>query len=77
MDAAIVITQMMLQASDLGLGTTYIGMFDPEKLMAAFPEELKGLIPIGLLPIGYPAPTAHPAHLHTNRKPMEELVRYL
>lgn len=49
-DAAIATTQMMLQAADLGLGTTYIGMFDPEKLRAAFPEELAGLVPIALLP---------------------------
>ena len=35
---------MMLQAADLGLGTTYVGMFDPEKLHAAFPE-LAGLTP--------------------------------
>lgn len=41
-DAAIAVTQMMLQAADLGLGTTYVGMFDPEKLHAAFPE-LAGL----------------------------------
>ena len=26
-DAAIAVTQMMLQAADLGLGTTYVGMF--------------------------------------------------
>ena len=45
---------MMLQAADLGLGTTYVGMFDPEKLHAAFPE-LAGLTPIALLPMGYPA----------------------
>ena len=44
-DAAIAVTQMMLQAADLGLGTTYVGMFDPEKLHAAFPE-LAGLTPI-------------------------------
>lgn len=31
-DATIAVTQMMLQAADLGLGTTYVGMFDPEKL---------------------------------------------
>lgn len=36
-DATIAVTQMMLQAADLGLGTTYVGMFDPEKLTAAFP----------------------------------------
>ena len=29
-DAAIAATQMMLQAADLGLGTTYVGMFEPE-----------------------------------------------
>ena len=40
-DAAIAVTQMMLQAADLGLGTTYIGMFDPEKLRAAGLEILE------------------------------------
>ena len=75
-DAAIAVTQMMLQAADLGLGTTYVGMFDPEKLHAAFPE-LAGLTPIALLPMGYPAEGAHPSRLHTDRKPLEELVRYL
>ena len=37
-DAAIAAAQMMLQAADLGLGTTYVGMFEPDKLLAAFPE---------------------------------------
>ena len=75
-DAAIAVTQMMLQAADLGLGTTYIGMFDPEKLRAAFPEELAGLVPIALLALGYPAENARPSRLHTERKPLEEMVRY-
>ena len=75
-DAAIATTQMMLQAADLGLGTTYIGMFDPEKLRAAFPEELAGLVPIALLALGYPAENARPSRLHTERKPLEEMVRY-
>ena len=75
-DAAIAVTQMMLQAADLGLGTTYVGMFDPEKLTAAFPE-MAGLVPIAMLPLGYPAEGAHPARLHTDRKPMEQLVKYL
>lgn len=75
-DAAIATTQMMLQAADLGLGTTYVGMFDPEKLRAAFPEELAGLVPIALLALGYPAENARPSRLHTERKPLEELVRY-
>ena len=33
-DATIAATQMMLAAADLGLGTTYVGMFEPEKLRA-------------------------------------------
>lgn len=75
-DAVIAVTQMMLQAADLGLGTTYIGMFDPKKLLEEFPE-MKGLMPIALLPVGYPAEGAHPSRLHTDRIPVEDMVFYL
>ena len=75
-DAAIAATQMMLQAADLGLGTTYVGMFEPEKLWAAFPE-MQGTMPIAMLTLGYPAEGAHPSRLHASRKPLEELVKYL
>ena len=75
-DASIAATQMMLEAADLGLGTTYVGMFEPEKLLASFPE-MAGLCPIAMLPLGYPAEGAHPSRLHADRKPMEELVKYL
>ena len=75
-DAAIAATQMMLQAADLGLGTTYVGLFSPEKLLAAFPE-MAGLVPVALLPIGYPAEGAHPSRLHQSRIPLEDMVRYL
>ena len=75
-DAAIAATQMMLQAAELGLGTTYVGMFQPDKLLSAFPQ-MAGTCPIALLPLGYPAEGAHPSRLHTDRKPLEELVQYL
>ena len=75
-DAAIAATQMMLQAADLGLCTTYLGMFQPEKLKEAFPE-LAGLAIVAVLPLGYPAEGAHPSRLHADRKPVEELVKYL
>ena len=75
-DAAIAATQMMLQAADLGLGTTYVGMFEPEKLWAAFPE-MQGTMPIAMLTLGYPAEGAHPSRLHAARKPVDELVKYL
>ena len=45
-------------------------------LRAAFPE-LEGLIPVALLPLGYPAEGAHPSRLHTDRQPIGNMVRYL
>ncbi len=75
-DAALAADHMMLQAAELGLGTTYVGSFDPDKILSLFPE-MAGLVPIALLPLGYPAEGAHPAHLHFNRKPIEELVKFL
>ena len=75
-DAAIATAQIMLQAADLGLGSTYVGVFDPEKLALELPE-LAGRTPIALLPVGYPAPDAHPSKLHTQRKPLEEFYTEL
>lgn len=75
-DAAIVAAQIMLQAADLGLGTTYVGMFGPEKLLAAFPE-MAETVPIAVLPLGYPAEGAHPFQLHADWKPIAELTVYL
>ena len=70
-DAAIATTQIMLQAADLGLGTTYVGVFGQEL------PELAGRTPIALLPVGYPAEGAHPNKLHTQRKPLEEFYTEL
>ena len=75
-DAAIAATHIMLQAADLGLGTTYVGMFDPKALEQAFPA-LAGTDVIALLPVGYPAEGAHPARLHTQRMPLEEMAKEL
>jgi Nitroreductase len=75
-DAAISAAHMMLQAADIGLGTTYVGVFDPAKLLAEFPE-MQGFTPIALLPLGYPAEGAHPSRLHADRKPLEEFYTEL
>ena len=75
-DAAIAATQMMLQAADLGLGTTYVGMFDAVKLAEVFPQ-MRGFVPVAVLPLGYPAEDAHPARLHTDRKPLAEFAEYM
>jgi nitroreductase len=74
-DAAIVTTQIMLQAADLGLGTTFVGHFDPKLLIEKFniPENI---IPVGVLPIGYPAEGAEPSLKHNERYPIEQTVFY-
>lgn len=72
-DASIVTTHMMLEAEDLGLGTTWIGSFDPEKVKETYdlPEEFEV---VSLLPIGYPAEDAMPSAMHNKRKEMSEMV---
>jgi nitroreductase len=75
-DAAIAASQIMLQATDLGLGTVYVGAFDVKTLLASFPQ-LDGLTPIALIPLGYPADDAAPSHVHEVRKPLDEVVTYL
>ena len=73
-DAAIVATQMMLEIADLGLGTTWVGHFDADKLKALFPEMIPFNL-IALFPVGVPAVEARPSRLHEDRKPEEETVR--
>ena len=75
-DASIVTTHMMLQAAELGLGTTWVGYFNPTVVK----EEFKlpdNIIPVALLPLGYPAEGAGPnAQQHFSRRPLEETVFY-
>ncbi|MDR1179188.1 MAG: nitroreductase family protein [Spirochaetales bacterium] len=74
-DASIVTTQMMLQAADIGLGTTWVMYFDPAKLIAEFklPEKL---LPVAVLILGYPASDAQPAERHAQRNPLESIAFY-
>jgi nitroreductase len=72
-DASIVTTQMMFQAADLGLGTTWVMYFDPAKTREQFqlPEQL---IPVAFLPTGFPAADAVPADRHLLRHSLDKLV---
>lgn len=74
-DAAIVATHMMMEITELGLGSTWVASFDPAAMRSAFsiPENL---IPVCLLPLGYPRGTAtiHPNHF--KRKHLSETVVY-
>ncbi len=75
-DAAIVATHMMLEIQALGLGTTWVGSFDEDKLKELFPT-MAGYNIIALFPTGYPAENAHPSKLHTIFRDKDALVEEL
>lgn len=70
-DVAIVMDHLILAATELGLGTCWIGAFDPQatREVLGLPE---GVEPIIFTPLGYPADQPQPKE----RRPLEELVRY-
>ncbi|MBQ7901847.1 MAG: nitroreductase family protein [Clostridia bacterium] len=74
-DASIVTTHMMLEAAELGLGTTWIMHFDPKAMREEFniPSNLE---PVALLIMGHPAPDAQPLAMHSEFRPMDTLVKY-
>ncbi|MBP2656825.1 MAG: Nitroreductase family protein [Firmicutes bacterium] len=72
-DASIVTTQMMLQIAELGLGTTWVGHFNPDSIKEAF-ELPEYLVPVALLPIGYPRSDSTPHQLHSQRYDIKDTV---
>ena len=70
-DVAIVMDHLILAATDLGLGTCWIGAFNEQatREILGLPEEVE---PIAFTPLGYPADQPKPK----KRKPLEELVRF-
>ena len=75
-DGAIVATHMMMEATELGLGTVWIGQFDPTVVRCEFgiPEHVE---PVCILLVGYADCEAGPPDRHaTTRKPITATVRY-
>ncbi|ADY55266.1 nitroreductase [Syntrophobotulus glycolicus DSM 8271] len=74
-DASIVTTHMMLEAAAIGLGSTWVMYFDPEKMKEAYqiPDHF---VPVALLVIGYPADDAAPAKMHRQRHAIDHTVFY-
>jgi nitroreductase len=70
-DAAIAMDHLILEATNQGLGTCWIGAFDDQvtREILGLPEEID---PIVMTPLGYP--DAPPRG--KDRKALEELVRY-
>jgi nitroreductase len=71
-DSAIVMDHVILSATDLGLGTCWVGAFDPDAARK-FLNLPQGMEPIAFTPIGYPADNPG----IKKRKPIDELVRYI
>ena len=69
-DAAIVMDHLILAAAAEGLGTCWVGAFDPvaARELLALPA---GVEPIAFTPLGYPADKPS----EKKRKPLEELLR--
>jgi len=70
-DVAIAMDHLILAAADLGLGTCWIGAFDPvaAREVLDLPDDVE---PIAFTPLGYPADEPGPKR----RKQLSELVRY-
>ena len=66
---------MMMQAQDIGLGTTWVMAFDPVKARESFsiPDNLEIL---ALLPTGYPAEDAEINPMHNTFIDIHEMVSY-
>lgn len=73
-DAAIVTTHMMLEATAIGAGSTFVMWFDEKQARKEFaiPQNLEIVC---FLVCGYPSEEAHPSRLHSSRKQLEEIVK--
>jgi nitroreductase len=73
-DAAIVLTHLMLTATDVGLANMWIWDFDPRKVREVLPETKEHGV-YALLALGHPSKDkGKPTELHTERKPLDQMV---
>ena len=75
-DASIVATHMMLEATNIGVDNIWIELFDKNKIKEDFnlPKELE---PICLIPLGYKADDCLENPLHQIRKDLDETTEFL
>ena len=74
-DASIVATHMMLEATNVGLGSTWVGHFDPTAIREKFalPESI---VPVAILLLGYPHEEATPHAYHNTRFEKSKTIFY-
>lgn len=76
MDACIVATHLILEATNIGVDNIWVEMFNKDILVNEFniPENL---VPVCLIPIGYRSDSCIPGPMHNIRKSLDELVEYI
>lgn len=75
-DCSIVATHMMLEAEDIGVGSTWVMYFDPDAAVREL-DLPDNLVPSSILVMGYPAEDATPSPRHNQRRSLDELVTRL
>ena len=75
-DISIVMTHMMLMAEELGLGTCWIGFFDPLAVKKNL-EISENVKVVAVLSLGYHREDDKPSKLHSIRRSNNELVKFL
>lgn len=75
MDATIVATHLILEATNLGVDNIWVRKFDANEVKKEFnlPDNIE---PICLIPLGYADKSYQGNPLHTMRKPISETVVY-
>ena len=75
-DASIVCTHMMLEATELGVGSTWVMHYIPEAVRTEFelPDELEST---AILVMGYPADNVTPSPRHFDNKLLTDTVRFV
>lgn len=72
-DASIVATHMMLEITDLGLGSIWVMHWDVKKMKAEF-NLAENIEPVALLIAGIKAENAYPKKGHFLSKSMEDII---
>ncbi len=73
-DCAIVCTHMMMEATEQGIGSCWVGMFNSDEVKAVLglPDNVTVC---ALLPIGYSADDAAPSERHTLYRDIAETIK--
>ncbi len=75
-DCSIVCTHLMLQAWELGIGSCWVGYFDLSEVAKALDIPTNEKV-VAILPMGYPSEKSKPAPMHTSRKELDQIIKFL